>query len=90
MTVPSKWLTKEKDLEVAKNIIEEYIQSQDSRLLGVLEVVVNHEKEMPDIHLAEWVMTLTDYYQEKYGVKQGNFVVNMVIGDFMTHGNTIH
>lgn len=86
----TNWPTKEKDLEVAKNIIEEYTRNQDSDVLGIFEVVVSQDKEVPDVHLAEWVVTLTDYFHEKYGYEQGDFVTKMVISNCITHGNIIH
>lgn len=86
----TNWPTKEKDLEVAENIIKEYTRSHDSEVLGIFEVTVSHDKEAPEVRLADWVITLTDYFQEKYGVDQGNFVTKMVISRCITHGNTVH
>lgn len=84
------WPTKEKDLEVAENIIEEYSRSHDIDLLGIFEVVVNQNKEAPDVHLAEWVVTLTSYFEDKYGFEQGNFVTKMVISRYIKGDNTVH
>lgn len=84
------WPTKEKDLEVAENIIEEYTGSRDDNSLSIFEVVVSENKEAPDIHLSDWVVSITDYFQEKYGVEQGNRITKMVIGCCISHGYTLH
>lgn len=87
----TNWPTKEKDLEVAKNIIEEYIRGYEGdHSLGIFEVTVREDKEAPDVRLADWVITLTDYFQEKYGADQGDFVTKMVIGRCLTQGNVVH
>lgn len=86
----SKWLTKEKDLEAAKNIIEEYVRIHEGDTLGIFEVTVRENKEAPDVHLAEWVVNIADYFQEKYGPEQGDFVTKMVISRCLTQGNVIH
>ncbi len=86
----SKWLTKEKDLEAAQNIIEEYARIHDGDSLGIFEVTVREDKEVPDVRLAEWVVNITDYFQEKYGPDQGDFVTKMVISRCLTQGNIIH
>ncbi len=85
----TNWPTKEKDLESAKNIIEDYAAMAD-RALGIFEVVVSDEKEAPDVHVAEWVVALTDYFEEKYGHEQGHFVTKQVISQCILHGKTIH
>lgn len=86
----TNWPTKEKDLEIAQNIIEEYTRNHDGDVLGIFEVVVSQDKEAPDVRLADWVVTLTDYFQDKYGIEQGDFVTKMVISRCITHGNTVH
>jgi ABC-type proline/glycine betaine transport system substrate-binding protein len=84
------WPTEEKDLEVAKNIIEEYSRSHDNPTLGIFEVVVSEDKEAPDVHLSEWVVTLTDYFEEKYGAELGDAVTKKVISRCMTLGKSVH
>lgn len=84
------WTTKEKDLEVAENIIEEYSKGHGRETLGIFEIVVSQDKEIPDVRLADWVVTIRDYFQEKYGVEQGQFVTQMIISRCIVHGNTVH
>lgn len=87
----TEWPTKEKDLEVAKNIIEDYVRVHEGDgALGIFEVVVREDKEAPDVHLADWVVSLTDYFQDKYGAEQGDFVTKMVISSCLTQGNVVH
>lgn len=88
--MPMNWPTKEKDLEIASTIIEEYLRTQDDDSLGIFEVVVSKDKEVPDVHLADWVVTLSNYYCEKYGTKQGDFVTKMVISRCICGGQVIH
>ena len=85
-----KWPTKEKDLEAAKNIIEDYVRINDGDTLGIFEVTVRDNKEVPDVHLAEWVINISDYFQDKYGPTQGDFVTKMVISRCLTQGNVVH
>ena len=86
----TNWPTKEKDIEAAKNIIEEYVRVHDGDTFGIFEVTVREDKEVPDVRLAEWVVNLSDYFHEKYGADQGDFVTKMVISRCLTQGSIVH
>ena len=82
-----KWPTKEKDLQVAQLIMEDYARQQNTESLGLLELVVNqHEKRM-NFRLASWVLALAQHYIEVYGVNQGDYITRQVVSLCMVQGN---
>lgn len=84
------WPTKEKDITIAKQIMEEYATSQNTDSLGLFELVVNLEEKRMDFHLCSWVIALATHFKTLYGASQGDFVTRQVITRCITDGQTIH
>ncbi len=83
-----KWPTKNKDMQVARNIINEYTSGEG--LVGIFEVVKKDNPAEVSIHLAEWVVILTQYFRELYGIEHGDFVMKKVLSACLINGQTIH
>ncbi|MFC3908711.1 hypothetical protein ACFORL_06425 [Legionella dresdenensis] len=86
----NSWPTREQDMHAAKQIIEEYANSNECDTLGLFEIVVNKEEKCMNFKLSRWVLTLAEYFKTQYGANQGDFVTRKVISRCLTEGNTVH
>lgn len=85
-----EWLTKDKDLIIAKQIIEQYATEKNSDALGLFEIIVNKEKKKMSFQLSPWVVRIAERFSHLYGAEQGNFITSRIISDCITNGQTIH
>lgn len=84
------WPTREKDLQVAQMIMEDYALQVDSTVLGLFEIVVSQREKRMNYRLSGWVLRLSKYYIEQYGEDQGDFVTRQVLSQCMIKGETMH
>ncbi len=84
------WPTKEKDMQTARLIIEQYANEQDSNHLGLMEIVVNEKKKRMDLRLSAWVMLLAKHFNAVYGASQGDFITRQIISRCITQEATLH
>lgn len=82
-----KWVTKTQDLESAQRIINKHLELNEGGPLGIMEVFVG---EKTTIHLAEWVVELIHFFVDKYGIKQGDFVIKKILSLCLVNGETVH
>ena len=86
----NNWPTKEKDMHVARQIMEEYANQHNSDSLGLFELFINKEKKCMSFRLSHWVVTLAEHFKSVYGEDQGDFVTRKVISRCITKGQTLH
>lgn len=84
------WHTKDKDMHIAQQIIEEYANDHDSETLGLFELVVNQHKKRMNFKLANWVVIIAHRFNALYGAKHGDYVTRQVISQCITQGETLH
>lgn len=84
------WPTKERDLYVAQQIMEEYAKKYNSNALGLFEIVINEAEKQMAFSLSRWVLALAGHFNALYGAHQGDFVIRQVISRCLTQGQTIH
>lgn len=84
------WSTRDRDLQMARSIMEEYAHDRDSDTLGLFEIVVDLTEKRMDFCLSGWVLTLAQHFNSVYGVNQGDFVIRQVITCCITQGHTLH
>ena len=84
------WPTRERDLQVAQVIMEEYAKEREKDSLGLFEVVVNQSEKRMNFCLSGWVIILAKHFSSMYGMSQGDFVTRQVISRCITQGQTIH
>lgn len=84
------WPTKDKDMETARMIMQEYSSDRDSSHLGLMEVVVNTQKKRMDLRLSGWVVLLAKHFNSEYGASHGDFVTRQVISRCITKDATMH
>ena len=84
------WPTKDRDLQTARVIMEEYANERDRNTLGLFEIVIDPSEKRMDFCLSGWVVILAKHFNSKYGVSQGNFVTRQVITSCITQGQTLH
>jgi len=84
------WPTKDKDMQIARLIMEEYAMRQECESLGLLEVVVNQEEKSMNFRMASWVLTLAQQFNSMYGAFKGDYITRQVISKWMTEGQVIH
>jgi hypothetical protein len=86
----NKWPTKDNDMQVAEQIIEEYANRVDSQALGLFELVLNPGEKRMAFRLSNWVVMLADYFMSQYGPSQGDYVTRKVISKCLVNGQTLH
>jgi hypothetical protein len=84
------WPTRDRDLQTARLIMEEYAKERESTTLGLFEIIVNPAKKRMDFCLSGWVILLAKHFNSMYGVNQGDFVTRQVISRCLTQGHTLH
>ncbi|AUH71890.1 Uncharacterised protein [Legionella sainthelensi] len=84
------WPTRDKDLQTARMIMEEYASERESDTLGLFEIVVDQAEKKMSFRLSGWVITLAKHFNSVYGVDQGDFVIRQVITRCFTQGQTLH
>ncbi|MGQ3890547.1 hypothetical protein [Legionella sp. CNM-4043-24] len=84
------WPTKDKDMLIAEQVIEEYATQVDSDTLGLFEVVHNHQERHMGFRLANWVTTLARHFVSAYGPEQGDYVTRKVVTRCLINGQTLH
>lgn len=84
------WPTRDKDLQTARVIMEEYASERESDSLGLFEVVVDKNEKRMNFCLSGWVVALAKHFASLYGVNQGDFITRQVVSRCITQGNTLH
>ncbi|MDX1836554.1 hypothetical protein DIZ81_00960 [Legionella taurinensis] len=84
------WPTRDRDMHIAQQIMEQYANEQNSDSLGLFELVVNQEEKRMNFRLSAWVLTLAEHFKSLYGDTQGDFVTRQVITRCLTQGQTVH
>jgi hypothetical protein len=84
------WPTRDRDLQAARVIMEEYASERDSDSLGLFEVVVDLAEKRMNFCLSGWVVILARHFNSMYGACQGDFVTRQVITSCITQGETLH
>jgi hypothetical protein len=84
------WPTRDKDLQVARTIMEEYANERESDSLGLFEIKVDKVGKRMNFCLSGWVILLAKHFTSIYGADQGDFVTRQVIGCCIIQGQTVH
>jgi hypothetical protein len=84
------WPTRDKDLQTARYIMEEYAHERDSDSLGLFEIVVDQIEKKMNFCLSGWVIILAKHFVTTYGTKQGDFITRQVISRCITQDATLH
>ncbi len=84
------WPTRERDLQAAQAIMQEYASERDSDSLGLFEIVVNQAEKRMNYRLSGWVVILAKHFASIYGANEGDLVTRRVISRCITQGQTLH
>jgi len=84
------WPTRDKDLQTARVIMEEYATERESNSLGLFEIVVDQIEKRMNFRLSGWVVILAKHFNSMYGASQGDFVTRQVISRCIIQGETLH
>lgn len=84
------WPTRDKDLQTARVIMEEYAHEKESASLGLFEIVVDQIAKKMDFRLSGWVVILAKHFSSMYGASHGDYVTRQVISSCITQGQTLH
>lgn len=84
------WTTREKDLQDARLIMEEYASDRNTESLGLFEIVVDQIEKRMNFCLSGWVVNLAKHFTSIYGASQGDFITRQVISGCITQGQTLH
>jgi hypothetical protein len=84
------WPTREKDLQTARIIMEEYANERDSNSLGLFEIVVDQTEKRMNFRLSGWVVILAKHFVSTYGISQGDYITRQIISRCITQDATLH
>jgi hypothetical protein len=84
------WPTRDRDIQTARSIMEEYANERESDSLGLFEIVVDQIEKRMNFRLSGWVVLLAKHFSSVYGPSQGDYVTRQVISRCITQDNTIH
>jgi hypothetical protein len=84
------WPTRDRDLQAARVIMEEYANERASNSLGLFEVVLDSAEKRMNFCLSGWVIALAKHFNSLYGASQGAFVTRQIITGCITQGQTLH
>ncbi|QDQ39139.1 hypothetical protein E3226_001310 [Legionella geestiana] len=84
------WPTREEDLCVAQEIMEEYAFMKNGGPMGLFEAVIEPMARSVNIRLAGWVSLLAEYFESQYGVEEGERITRQVITRCLVSESTVH
>ncbi|MDI1351785.1 MAG: hypothetical protein PSV35_03300 [bacterium] len=84
------WPTRDKDLQTARVIMEEYASDRESDSLGLFEIVVDQIEKRMNFRLSGWVIMLAKHFVNTYGSSQGDFITRQVISRCIVQDETLH
>lgn len=84
------WSTKEKDLQMAAQIIEEYARRHNYESLSLVELVVDEKAKQMGFQMSHWVLIMAAHFHALYGFEQGDLITRQVISNYITQGQTMH
>ena len=85
------WPTKKKDLKLAQFFIQRYASTHamDDRI-GIFEVKVNTFKKTMNIQLSQWVIEMTAYFIQQYGIEKGETIARRILSMQFIAGQSVH
>ncbi len=84
------WPTREKDLQTARVIMEEYANEQETHSLGLFEVVVDQIEKRMNLRLSGWVLIIAKHFLATYGDAQGDYITRQIISRCIIQDATMH
>ena len=84
------WPTREKDMQTARIIMEEYANERESESLGLFEIVVDQIEKRMNVRLSGWVVILARHFVSTYGTTKGDYITRQVISRCITQDATVH
>jgi hypothetical protein len=82
------WLTENKDMYVAREVISQY--GIEEAMNAIFEMQVDYDGNVKKIKLSQWVLVLTKYFRNCYGNDNGDVVMQKVISSCIVNGHQVH
>ena len=84
------WPTQDDDMALASDIIDEHVDYNDGEPLPFYDVLIRNGEAMK-IERPQWVIRLSDHFNDLYGEDIGNSVLEKVLMHYMEiEGHTVH
>ena len=85
------WPIQEQDLELATEIINEYVAQNDGNPLEMVRIMVDKRSEKPiDVEMSAWVLELINTFRERYGYEQAHAIISNILTKLYLQHETIH
>lgn len=85
-----QWPTKTKDLQMARDIIEQYAKARNTQELGLFELVFNEKEKKMNFQISSWIQMLADVFAQEYGDLDGDRITRHVITQCLVGDQLIH
>lgn len=79
----------EEDELWVENLISRYIEENGGEPIGLFEINLDGD-QVVNVCIADWVIEMSDYFDEKYGSEKGLEVTKIVVGKCLSRGQTLH
>jgi len=80
----------QKDDELwVEGLINKHIELNEGEPIGLFEININKNNAV-DICISDWVIEISDYFDEKYGAEKGLAITKYMVGKCLTRGQTLH
>lgn len=83
------WQTQADDMAFAEATINKHIELNEGEPIGLFEIIIKPNESI-DVCVADWVIELSEHFDEKYGEEQGAYITKMIVGRCLTRGETLH
>lgn len=84
------WPTKERDIALARSVIEQYSEAQETERLGLFELSCDEQDRRLEFRLAPWVLNLAGRFLELYGADRGDAITRRVLTHCLVNGEPVH
>lgn len=84
------WTNKERDLQEAGTIIENYVNLYQTTALGLFNVILNSRKKKFELTLSEWVLAIAYRFHELYEGPEAGEKTRQVISHYLRNGQVLH
>lgn len=84
------WPTKERDIALARSVIEQYSEEHETDRLGLFELGTDANNRQIGFRLAPWVLHLAGRFLELYGAELGDTITRRVLTHCLVNGEPVH
>ena len=84
------WHTAQEDLALAEFIIEKHANLlSDEEQLAMPQINLRTDST-PEYIVPEWILEIAEVFDDRYGLKHGDYVTRCVLTHYLTKNSSVH